>query len=191
MAKASAVDPRVERTRKRVIEAALRLIHKGGPGAVTYSSLADTSGVGRATIYRHWPTLDELWPDLIHEARSNTRVEATGDLRSDLISAMNLLANNVSSQDGRSSFIAMLERAQWDPEIRRLADLAEDHSPVAQVLASAIVEGRLDPSRDPKTDASLLVGPLIHRTLVSGRDVTDDFIEHVTDSYITSLRNDL
>ena len=181
-------DPRVQRTRARVIEAALDLIRRSGPSAITYSALADASRVGRATIYRHWPTLDNLFADLIQEAQSSGIFDVTGDLRADLRSALKMLAAAVASRDGRISLVAMLERALWDPEIRHLADLADSQSPVVQVISRAITDGRLHPSRDPRVDTALLVGPLIHRTLVSGQDISDQFIEFVVDSYLAAAR---
>ena len=179
-------DPRVQRTRARVIETALDLIRRSGPSAITYSALADASGVGRATIYRHWPTLDDLFADLIQEAQSFNSIDVTGDLRADLQEALKMLTVALSSQEGQIGLVAMLERALWDPEMRRLADLADAHSPVVQVLSRAITDGRLPPSRDPRADAALLVGPLIHRALVSGQNISDHFIEFVADSYLAA-----
>jgi AcrR family transcriptional regulator len=49
------VDPRVVRTRLAVLEAATMLLRTEGPGAVTHARVAEAAGVGRATIYRHWP----------------------------------------------------------------------------------------------------------------------------------------
>ena len=79
---AEALDPRVQRSREAVFEAAHRLMHEGGPSAVTYSALSDASGVGRATLYRHWPTIDDLWAEMMEMASAAFLTELDGDLRS-------------------------------------------------------------------------------------------------------------
>ena len=49
---------RQEETRRRIVEAAIELHQTVGPAATTISEIADRAGVGRVTVYRHFP--DEL-----------------------------------------------------------------------------------------------------------------------------------
>lgn len=56
-------DPRVRRTRERALRAARELLIAAGVEAVTHLSVAERSGVGRATLYRHWPDRTELLVD--------------------------------------------------------------------------------------------------------------------------------
>ena len=46
------------RTRQRIVEAAIELHQTIGPAATTISQIAEHAGVGRVTVYRHFP--DEL-----------------------------------------------------------------------------------------------------------------------------------
>jgi AcrR family transcriptional regulator len=45
-------------TRQRIVDAAIELHQTVGPAATTVSDIADRAGVGRVTVYRHFP--DEL-----------------------------------------------------------------------------------------------------------------------------------
>jgi AcrR family transcriptional regulator len=45
-------------TRRRIVDAAIELHRTIGPAATTISDIADRAGVGRVTVYRHFP--DEL-----------------------------------------------------------------------------------------------------------------------------------
>lgn len=45
----------VDRTRLRIVEAAVRLHGRAGPRATTLSDVAAEAGVTRATLYRHFP----------------------------------------------------------------------------------------------------------------------------------------
>ena len=63
----------VEATRERIVQAAVRLHAVRGTGATTWDDIADAAHVSRATVYHHFPSLDELVPacaqaafDVIH-----------------------------------------------------------------------------------------------------------------------------
>jgi AcrR family transcriptional regulator len=44
-----------DRTRQRIVEAAIELHQTIGPAATTVSEIAERAGVGRVTVYRHFP----------------------------------------------------------------------------------------------------------------------------------------
>ena len=50
-----AIDPRIERSRSIILEASLQELGEVGYGAFTIESVAARAGVGKSTIYRHWP----------------------------------------------------------------------------------------------------------------------------------------
>jgi AcrR family transcriptional regulator len=61
MARAYQLKRRAERkdeTQQRIVEAAIELHQTIGPNATTVSQIAERAGVGRVTVYRHFP--DEL-----------------------------------------------------------------------------------------------------------------------------------
>src|SRR5215469_3766015 len=60
-------NPRVRRTRDRILAAARDLLADSGPAGLTYSLLAERAGVTRQTLYRHWPSRAALLVDLILE----------------------------------------------------------------------------------------------------------------------------
>ena len=186
MCKKQRLDPRVERTRARVLSAAHRLLQTGGPTAVTYSALAHESGVGRATIYRHWPTLDTLWPALVGEVGRTAAIEPTGDLRTDLTSALRLMARNLDSPERRIEVITMLQRAQLEAEARRFVRAIERHNPVRQSLEHAHHAGALREDIDLDVAAALLSGPVLQRALMAGLKADTRFIDAVVDAFLCS-----
>ena len=48
-------------TRQRIAEAAMRLHGSVGPARTTISAVAEKAGVQRATVYRHFPTEEDLF----------------------------------------------------------------------------------------------------------------------------------
>lgn len=52
----------VAATRRRIVEATLELHDRQGIQATSWEQIAERAGVGIATVYRHFPTLEELVP---------------------------------------------------------------------------------------------------------------------------------
>jgi AcrR family transcriptional regulator len=52
----------VARTRRRIIDATLELHGEQGIAATSWDDIAARAGVGVGTVYRHFPSLDELVP---------------------------------------------------------------------------------------------------------------------------------
>lgn len=53
-------DPRPARSRARLLDAATTLLRAGGPGAVTVDAVTRSANVARATLYRHFPSANDL-----------------------------------------------------------------------------------------------------------------------------------
>ena len=53
-------DPRPARSRARLLEAATSLLSSGGPSAVTVDAVTRAANVARATLYRHFPSGNDL-----------------------------------------------------------------------------------------------------------------------------------
>jgi AcrR family transcriptional regulator len=53
----------VQTTRRRIVDAAMALHAERGSRATSWDDIASKSGVSRATIYHHFPSLDKLVPD--------------------------------------------------------------------------------------------------------------------------------
>src|SRR5688572_23043788 len=51
----------MEATRRRITEAAMELHGSVGPARTTMSAVAERAGVQRQTVYRHFPTEDDLF----------------------------------------------------------------------------------------------------------------------------------
>lgn len=52
----------VEETKRRIVQATMELHNEQGVLATSWEQIAERAGVAPATVYRHFPTLDELLP---------------------------------------------------------------------------------------------------------------------------------
>ena len=78
-------------TRETVLRAALDLLLADGVGALTPQRLHEESGVARSTLYRHWPTPDDVVDDLLLVAAQTEHPVPTGDVVPDLEAALDAL----------------------------------------------------------------------------------------------------
>ncbi len=188
MTRETSSDPRVERTRARVLEAAHALLTEGGPAAVTYSALAGRAGVGRATLYRHWPRLDELFAELISNGGARFEIGMVGDLATDLSAALASMSAMFGAPEEKARMLAMIERSQRDAETRRLIEALGSETAARRVLNLAVVEGHLPADVDLDVATSLLLGPIMHRAFMTSHPIDDVFIEAVVDAFLASVR---
>lgn len=151
------------------LAAARGLLFEEGLEAVTHLRVATRSGLGRKTIYRHWPTKTALLLDSL-STREWARVEQSGDLQVDLTRHLEQLRRALVEGPLARILVAILERAAVDPTFlplhRTLA--TEGLRPLSKILRAGVRRGRLPPDLDLKMALGVLEGPLFYRVLVLG-----------------------
>lgn len=86
---AANTDPRPARSRARLLEAATALLRTGGPSAVTVDAVIRASNVARATLYRHFPSGNDLLAAAFHALIPPAPIPpADGTVRDRLIAAL-------------------------------------------------------------------------------------------------------
>ncbi len=181
-------DPRVERTRAAVVDAAAELLTTEGPGAVTHAGVAAAANVSRTTVYTHWPTREDLLRATI-ESVGKLPPEAdmlTGDLRTDLERLFDQLVADLVD-DQRAPMIAnMMERALHDSAVVTVRNefFAAFERVFRTVIEVGVASGELRSDIDVARSMAGLVGSLMFARFMSpaGLDRTfaaaglDDFV---------------
>ena len=91
-------DARITKTRQKVLDAGAVVLFTDGWSEVTHLRLAKETGVARGTIYRHWPTIDDLIVEIFESCDpAPYAAERTGELRADMIAELTLLSENLAS----------------------------------------------------------------------------------------------
>lgn len=91
-------DARITKTRQKVLDAGAIVLFTDGWSEVTHLRLAKETGVARGTIYRHWPTIDDLIVEIFESCDPTPyAAKRTGELRADLIAELTLLSENLAS----------------------------------------------------------------------------------------------
>src|ERR1700710_1853744 len=83
--------PRSAQAHTKVLNAAVELFSERGIDATSMDAIAETSGVSKATIYKHWPDKDNLCLEVLsylHGLDEEPPVFNSGDYRADLIAQL-------------------------------------------------------------------------------------------------------
>jgi AcrR family transcriptional regulator len=183
-------DARVVRTRSAVLEAGARLLFTEGWHAVTHLRVADEAGVGRATMYRHWPSVEDLLTDVLVDCQEPWEAaEPSGDLRTDLIAELDTFVAALQQSKLPEILVAAMERAPTDPRIRAMHDSMTEISraPVWTVVAVGIERGELNPDLDQATAAAHTLGPLLYQCLFDKTPITAADIERAADAFLAAF----
>jgi len=182
------LDPRIERTRA-VCQAAVRdLLLEGGPEAITHVHVAERSGLGRATLYRHWPERSDLLLEAVRYRSEPNFGEPTGDLRADLITVLRGLRDLLADDPFAPIVATLIARAEWEPEMRlqkhELYQRGSGH--IRAVLDVASRHGDIPDSLDLDMALSQLAGPIFFRRYWPDRTTTDADIEYIVDTWLSA-----
>ncbi|HET9546245.1 MAG TPA: TetR/AcrR family transcriptional regulator [Desertimonas sp.] len=179
-------DPRIERTRRVVLDAALALLVERGYGEVTIEAVAAESGVAKSTIYRHWPSRLELINDAFLELKPTLPVPPAGNVRERLIVVLEHLAQDVAASRWSACLPALIDAAEHDPAARelnfRLASTGRQS--IAGLLAEGVRTGELPADLDTVLIAEALAGPIILRRLMSAEPLAPTDVRHLVNQIV-------
>jgi TetR/AcrR family transcriptional regulator, regulator of autoinduction and epiphytic fitness len=171
------IDPRVERSRMLILEAAVDELASVGYGGVTIESVAARAGVGKSTIYRHWP--DKL--ALIADAFETFHVQMVPDLADrSARESVELLLRHVAEVVVDSTFSrcipALIEGAERDPRVREFhhSYSAERRQALIDLIARGTEQGEFRDGLDPELATTALLGVLFYRRLMTAEPLDPD-----------------
>lgn len=189
-------DPRVTRTRAKVLAAAFGLLSDTGFGNITVDDISERSGVSRSTLYRHWESRDDILRDAFASSAVALGDDAGAtDLREDLRRYARAVAYGLRAVWGRAA-ATLAVSALDDPAQRRMQRVFARRSmrEVAALLDRAAHRGELSaPTDDDALDdiATQLLAPLFFRYLFSERPLDDAFADaHADRVHAALLRAD-
>lgn len=174
-------DPRFLRSREAILHAARELLLLQGPGAVTHVQVAELAGVGRATVYRHWPRSDLLLAEVMTTVPMPFFATSATPIRQWLRQELIALAGELELHDIRAVATTLANTALWDPamDARRaqFAQLLTDR--LAAALDEAEARGEVTLRDDSRSAAALAIGPLYYRSTIEHAPIDDALIDTV------------
>ncbi len=163
-------DPRVARTRATVLAAAIDLLAERGYSGFSVEAVVERTGIAKTTLYRHWPTRDDLLAAAIGQGQlGGTRpLPDTGSVRQGLLDFFARQVQVAQTPQWERCMPALVEAAAHHPELAEIiARLTNQNlAQIETLLRRGIERGELRRDLDPQLAASALIGPIVFRRLL-------------------------
>jgi len=152
----------------RILDAACALLMERGYQRMTVDEVAERAGVGKATVYRRWPSKEELAHDALQRIFDVEVPEPdTGSLRDDLIAVYRATLEFANSPIGEQFLRLVAGEASRDEWAARLyREMYERRRTIArEKFQRAMARGELRADLDPDQLLDSLPGLLVVRAL--------------------------
>jgi AcrR family transcriptional regulator len=182
-----AVDPRIERSRRVILQAVLDDLSDFGYGAFNIESAARRAGVGKATIYRHWPDKIALIADafkLLQQQRDPEMV--TGSPREKLERSLRHVCDVVADSPFSACLPALIEGAERDRAVRKFHHhfQAEARKPTIELVASGVATGDFPSGIDPEIAVFALLGTIFFCRLMTNTPFPEERVSDLIDTVL-------
>ncbi len=181
---------RSARVVRDVLEASVDVLGRSGYSGFSFEEVAARAGVSRTTIYRRWPTKQDLVrAALLRFAEQRPAIADTGSLRGDL--EQNLRACFDPRQAAQDARLLRALMAEFDdPELVALARLVRDRlrQPAVAAVERAIARGELPPGTDPDVILDPAAFTVLLRSAIFGDVVEPDYGERLLDVLLAGAR---
>jgi AcrR family transcriptional regulator len=182
---------RSARVREAVLSAVLHELNVNGYAALSIEAVASRAGVNKTTIYRRWPTLDDLLVDALTTWSEDAIPGAdTGSIETDLLTLGRELADQLNGGIGRQIVAVVLTAGLRSPQLREATRRYFDQQAAraTPLVAQAIDRGELPANTD--TNALLITfrAPLFYRMVTTGDPIDEGLIAQTTRVTLAAAR---
>ncbi len=177
--------PRSAEADRAILRATVDLLADEGYGGVTMEGVAARAGVGKATVYRRWPTKSALVVDAISACReSGWQPPDTGSARDDLLAFVQGFMQHLRTSDAGRVMPALVTELARNAELAvafREGFVQPRRARVLEAVRRGIERGEVRPDVDPELVADAVVALLMHRFLITGMAIDDGLPERILD----------
>jgi len=162
-----------------ILSAALEELASVGYGGLTMAAVIARAGVSSATLYRRWPTKQQLVAAALASLHQEVSDIDTGSLEGDVLTLSKVLADSMSVRpdDLAEDVISELRR---NPEFRAAIN-DKFHRPrvalLERILQRARERGELGAGISAEVAMAFVSGPLYNRVSVTGEPVSKAFVQ--------------
>ena len=163
-----------------------------GYARMSMDAVARRAGVGKAAVYRRWPSKQAMLIDLVEASilRNLPEVPDTGSLAGDVRGFLDVIVEQTA--DPRVKRIAMDVLVETT-RIPELADALHEvvdkprRAAAAAVLTRAVDRGELSADIDRELGLDLLISPLLLRLVRTDEPVDDAYLVRLTKVIVAGL----
>ena len=183
--------PRDAEVKKRILEAAQKLLEDVGFTSSTVDAIAEQAGASKATVYRWWPNKASVLIDAFRQAvGEELPFPNTGVFEEDIRQQVRTFTEFLMSRKGRL-LAAFVRAAQEDPEVKaafRDYWLIPRRSEAKQAMDRHRQRGDMPADMDLDTAIDVLYGPLYYHMLTGYRDLSLEYADELTQAALSGLK---
>lgn len=180
------VDPRIERTRRVVLDATADLVAEHGYDNTTIEGVSERCGVARSTIYRHWAGKKQLVVEAVKNRLVLDPDIDTGSVEGDIKKFLTELVAWFANEDVVMIALSMLAAAHRDPAMARIhADATRARrDQLVRLIRRGIARGELPEDLDAEEAVSDLAGAIFYKRVVLHEEIPSDYVARRTDRWL-------
>lgn len=182
---------RSARVREAILAATFDELVDRGYASLSVESVARRAGVNKTTVYRRWPTLD----DLLLDALTTWSLEAvpvpdTGSIDNDLLALGRHLAELLNSGVGRQIAAYVLTAGLRSPALSAATRSYFGHQAVRAepLVERAVARGELPAAVNADDLLTTMRAPLFYRMVTTGDPIDDALIDLAVQVTLTAAR---
>lgn len=181
--------PRSSQAHEAILDATLALLAEKGYEHLTVEDVAAAAGVGKATIYRRWPSKAPL-VIAAYAQLPGLATPDTGNLSDDLTALLRNFARILETTPLPRVLPILAGECLHDPELSKLLVPInrERRKPLLGILERAVGRGELPADLDVGAAADLIVGPIMTRIYFTGEAVRAKDIRPFVEAALFGVR---
>jgi AcrR family transcriptional regulator len=182
--------PRSERADRAILDAALELFTEAGTAGVCMEAVAARAGVGKATIYRRWPSKEDLLLEALTSLKSPLPEPGGESVRADLVAILQVMLRDAADPTWVSRYTLLLGEGKKYPKVMQQykETVVEPRRDVIRaVLRRGVATGELRPDADVETAVLMTGGVVLSAQTQDPGWFTPDFAERVADVVLRGL----
>ncbi|MCU0670370.1 MAG: TetR/AcrR family transcriptional regulator [Myxococcota bacterium] len=185
----SAGRPRSEEAHQAILDATLALLAEVGFSSLTVEGVAARAGVGKATIYRRWPSKVPLVVEAFGGLPAFEEAD-TGSLVGDLKAMLRAYLELFNETPLATVLPALASERAHDPALAALFNpvLRQRRSPLMNALERARARGEIPPDTDLELAADLIVGPIAVRLFFTGRRIQPKLVDPLVEMALGGIQ---
>jgi AcrR family transcriptional regulator len=175
-------------------QAALRELAEVGYRGMSMEAVARRAGVGKAALYRRWPSKQVMIAALVSDWGAEAAETAdTGSLRGDLEAFLQRTLRLFGDPLMSRIFPELVAEGQRNPPLAtalRTGLQRRRREAGRRILDRALVRGELGASTDIELALDFMAAPLFWRTIVTNGEVSDGYVPRLADRILLALEAD-
>lgn len=181
---------RSARVREAILTATFSELVAHGYVGLSVEAVASRAGVNKTTIYRRWPTIDDLLVDALTAWSLDIQIPDTGTLETDLLALGSELADLLNGGVGREVAAVVLTAGLRSARLGEATRRYFDHQAhrATPTVTRAMGRGELPADTDPSALLTTFRAPLFYRMVTTGDPIDTELIAHAARVTLVAAR---